>query len=398
MYSRENEIENKVFDSLKPLNKEDFEVKKNSRWQTGQGIVTYDIAILFKGVLFAVIETKSSLNRPPLLERTKVQFKATVDSSTALYGIITDNKDYYLYTGEQKFEKKSLEEIIKFLIKNKPKTIESISSVIENILKKQELDDTLKEQIRKSVYAQSRTSFPSLLNLDDYFKKKLTNVNRKKQKEFYRYVPFDTAFSILKNETYRMNGIAGMNDKSEGDIRNSISYEIIDANSIFISSFSTLEDNLTMWRLYGDNAKGACLVFTAKGNTESDLFSLYPVSYEDEDKQIIIDLYDRGFIINNIERWIYFFKSKHFKTEKEVRLLVLDRSNKKEWYKTNDSSIINPYIEIDLNDSKFPLKLTKVILGPKCPESAYNKAQMESMIEDKKLDIKVLPSKIEIYR
>ena len=94
--------------------------------------------------------------------------------------------------------------------------------------------------------------------------------------------------------------------------------------------------------------------------------------------------------------WIYFFKSKHFKTEKEVRLLVLDRSNKKEWYKTNDSSIINPYIEIDLNDSKFPLKLTKVILGPKCPESAYNKAQMESMLKDK--NIEVSPSKIDIYR
>lgn len=392
----EIELERTVFSSFKCLEKEGFEVKQESRWQTPQGIVTYDIAILFKGILFAIIETKSSLNSP-ILERTKAQIKAAVDYSTAFYGIITDGKEYYLYTRKQKFEKKTFEEIINFLLRNKTQQAPKTPSEIENLLKKQDFDDTLKKQIRKSFYAKSGTSFPGLLNLDDYLKDILTKEANQGESELYRYVPFDTAFNILKNNTYRMNGIAGMNDKSEGDIRYSISYEIGDPNNIFISSFSTLEDNLTMWRLYGDDAKGVCLVFTAKKNAKNDIFWLYPVSYEDKHKQIIIDFYNSRFKIKNIEKWIYFFKNQHFNTENEVRLLALEQSKKKEWYKTNDSSIINPYIEFDLNDDNFPLELKKIVLGPKCPEAAYNRAQIEAML-NKKSEIEVSLSKIEIYR
>ena len=395
MHSGE-EIENKVLDLLEPLTKEGFELKKESRWQTPQGIVNYDIAILFKGILFAIVETKSSLN-----EQTKAQLKAAVDSSTAFYGIITDSKNYYLYSKKHKFETKTFDDIADFLIKNKPKPVTDLPSEIENLLKKQYFNDSLKKQIRESVYINKLGGYCyGLLDLDDTFERKLMYENSNKmQKDFYRYVPFDTAFSILKNNTYRMNGIAGMNDKAEVlffENKDSELTEKNDKNNVFISSFSRRKDDLTMWRLYGDDGKGVCLVFTKKEDDVNESFWLYPVNYNEKYKKYLIEMCNKGFKINNIEKWICFFKNKNFKTENEVRLLVLDQSNKKEWYKTNDSSIINPYIEIDLNDSKFPLKLTKVILGPKCPESAYNKAQMESMLKDK--NIEVSPSKIDIYR
>ena len=404
MRELEMEIENRVFEIFRQNLPKSFDIRRESRLQTRQGRVYFDIAINYNGILYSIIEIKSHL-RGPLLQSAKDFITRYVNTTQAYCGIVTDYKDYYLYTkGEQDFEKKSFKEIIDFLIENIPQPIVNIPLQIEQLFQKDFFDNTtLKERIKKNIYTnKSGILFCPPLNFDDYFEKYLTDISNKNQKEYYRYVPFDTAFEIIKNGTYRMNGIAGMNDKSEGDLLDSISYEIEDSNNIFISSFSTLEDNLTMWRLYGDNAKGVCLVFTGKDDYEDkdNLFWLYPVSYDDKYKNIVIDLYNNGFKINNIEKWIYFFKNKHFKTEEEVRLLVQNSSNKKEWYKTNDNSIINSYIELKLDDNNFPLKLTKIILGPKCPESGDNKMQMEAMLKEKmpKQNIKVMQSEIEIYR
>lgn len=395
------EIENRVFEIFRQNLPESFDIRSESRLQTRQGRVYFDIAINYNGILYSIIEIKLHL-RGSLLQSAKDFITRYVNTTQAYCGIVTDYKDYYLYTkGKQDFEKKSFKEIIDFLVENKPKLITEIPTSLEKVKIPQFVGRSLRTQIKNKInnYKLGQDSSNDL-DADEIFRTLLGEVG--KTKEFYRYVPFDTAFEIIKNGTYRMNGIAGMNDKSEGDLLDSISYEIEDSNNIFISSFSTLEDNLTMWRLYGDNAKGVCLVFTGKDDYEDkdNLFWLYPVSYDDKYKKIVIDLYNNGFKINNIEKWIYFFKNKHFKTEEEVRLLVQNSSHKKEWYKTNDNSIINSYIELKLDDNNFPLKLTKIILGPKCPESGDNKMQMEAMLKEKmpKQNIKVMQSGIEIYR
>ena len=401
MRELEMEIEKRVFEIFRQNLPESFDIRSESRLQTRQGRVYFDIAINYNGILYSIIEIKLHL-RGSLLQSAKDFITRYVNTTQAYCGIVTDYKDYYLYTkGKQDFEKKSFKEIIDFLIENKPKLITEIPFSLERVNMQQSVGRYLRTLIENKINNNKLGRDSSNdLDADEIFKTLLGEAG--KTKEFYRYVPFDTAFEIIKNGTYRMNGIAGMNDKSEGDLLDSISYEIEDSNNIFISSFSTLEDNLTMWRLYGDNAKGVCLVFTGKDDYEDkdNLFWLYPVSYDDKYKQVVIDLYNNGFKINNIEKWIYFFKNKHFKTEEEVRLLVQNSSNKKEWYKTNDNSIINSYIELKLDDNNFPLKLTKIILGPKCPESGDNKMQMEAMLKEKmpKQNIKVMQSEIEIYR
>ena len=59
-------------------------------------------------------------------------------------------------------------------------------------------------------YEKERSFFQSVL-------KKNTDINIK---YVYRYTSLDTLFCMLKGKAYRMNGIVGMNDKSETDYFN----------------------------------------------------------------------------------------------------------------------------------------------------------------------------------
>lgn len=220
----------------------------------------------------------------------------------------------------------------------------------------------------------------------------------------YRYVPFETLFSMLKGKSYRMCGLAGMNDKTEINYFGPNKTDKVE-NDIYISSCSSLEDNLMMWRLYGDDARGACLVFTIREDY-SKKFDIFKVSYakdkEHREMKLIKDLCDKGFVFRNLKKWKHFFKPKEFENEKEVRLIFTDDylniSLNRNWVKTNDHSIINPIIDFSLTDEFFPLRLDTIVLGPKFPEKELNKNQLEEMVKSLGLNIHVENSKIECYR
>ncbi|OYU83372.1 MAG: hypothetical protein CFE24_11750 [Flavobacterium sp. BFFFF2] len=245
-------------------------------------------------------------------------------------------------------------------------------------------------------------------------------------------------FFGVNNTSFRMNGIVGMNDKTEisyvddylNDFNNDVSnlhHNTISAiNNRYISSCSqsSLNDNLTMWRLYGDDSKGACMIYKIQRENIKNHVLLHKVSYADRDRNHpqleflkltindIKNILGLKFVYQKLRYWQHFFKPFDYSTEKEVRLLVIDSDEipieKRDWMLTDSHSIIAPYIDIKLNHPEFPLILSEIILGPKCPEIKVNKFQLEELLRRKKSELftgnkssqmtKVSISKIKNYR
>lgn len=264
------------------------------------------------------------------------------------------------------------------------------------------------------------------------------------EREVCRYTSLNSLFQSLSSQTFRMYGLAGMNDKGERDFFQDAIYQgsirptylrMTDAQQTessaerYIMSCTSIKkiDLLEMWRLYADDAKGVCLVFE-KLTLDSD-FSLIPIRYDrcsdvksdwTPQFKFIMDitrqLGDRGLLLqfHKFEDWKICVKSGEYNYEKEVRLVYIPKDNTKhkakQWVLTNTNSIVNPYVELALTDVKaaddelpmFPLKLKKIILGPKCPEAEVNKEQIERLLsldpDLNKLGIKVEISKIHNYR
>lgn len=252
-----------------------------------------------------------------------------------------------------------------------------------------------------------------------------------------RYTTLESLYQTLANKTFRLYGLAGMNDKGERDflkehLYNEIKWlkenhqkiisELQDGNSTYIMSCSNnaCSDKLEMWRLYADDAKGVCLKFEVE-EKPSELL-LKQIIYDKEEasaytfiKVLITELAAKTilFTFKNFDKWKAFIKSSDYDYEKEIRLYYKEKSDEhksKEWVKTTSHSIFNPYVEfaltegakIEKNIPLFPLKLKEIILGPKCPEKLVNQEQIKALLDKdpelKKLKIRVSISKINNYR
>lgn len=402
----EQEVINKFRNS--DLNKTPFSVESNIEWRNGHNVFEFDIVIRYDNIPLAVVEIKQSLKNLHSIGLAKKQITRAFDFFNCKYGVITDNDDFYLFeiNNRENYEKLNLNEIIsKIQQVSEPKQL-----VIENL--KQILDNNdLGEFVGKLEQHDGAIYFKD--NEETLFWEKLLESKENCPKLLYRYSTFDTAFLILKNGTYRMNGIVGMNDTSEIDYfddycytnKNKPSYQIL--NNLFISSCCSLKDNLTMWRLYGDDAKGICLVFEIRHNDNKD-FMLQTVSYaNDKNKndrlELLRKLLKNKVVFNDIDKWKHFFKASDYSIEKEIRLLFsgdikTENGDEIGWIKTAGHSIINPYVEFDITKPEFPLKLKEIVLGPKCPEIKTNENQLKEIIRFKGYDIEVKTSSIKNYR
>jgi hypothetical protein len=237
-----------------------------------------------------------------------------------------------------------------------------------------------------------------------------------------------------------MNGLVGMNDKSEvnyvetylNGVEKPLIKEhhntIIAINNKYITSCSKVarKDDLTLWRLYSDDATGVCLVFDVKRNNLNNHVLLQKVKYANEEgkhkeldflkqiKEDVESITGYKFEFRKIGYWKHFFKPYHYSIEEEVRLLIIDDNSlikiKSDLVLTFSHSIINPIIDFRLNSKSFPIQLKEILLGPKCPEQETNLVQIQEMIRRKKREIveksfdsnltnlKVELSKIKHYR
>jgi len=241
----------------------------------------------------------------------------------------------------------------------------------------------------------------------------------------YRYCAFDRAFQILNDGTIAMLGLPGMNDTTEPNyIDNYLNdtddkfwelppQSIAAINRRFIMSCTVHNDDLMQWRLYGDDAKGACIKFETKATLKtSQRFYLGKVKYANEQnqhpellfiKEIIRRIrqelfFDIKFVLLYV--WRHFFKPKEYNYEGEIRLLYIHRKGEREkkWIIAQPYSIINPMVIFDLNKNEFPLKIKEVMLGPKRAERQLNKSQLKQMLSEKGKTIDITESERNVYR
>lgn len=243
-----------------------------------------------------------------------------------------------------------------------------------------------------------------------------------------KYTSFNTLIKTLQSGKIRMNSIIGMNDRSElnfiyqflndtgyiSEFNRNTFEPYFEANNRFITSFSENIDDLNMWRLYGNNLEGVCMVFKYLSNNQVPF--LYRICYVDDNTETpankvkkFLDILKKSqidFSFNSLKQWQNFFKSKSYSYENEHRLL-LNENKPDGWMFSPESGILTPYIEKPLkqslysqvDDDHFPLYLSEVILGSKMKGKEENVYQLYRMCEDLKLPyFSVSISKEKTYR
>ena len=256
------------------------------------------------------------------------------------------------------------------------------------------------------VYDESTASMFLKTEAEDELFKILLIPNNDEQniKSVCRYTSLNSLFLTIKKRVQVMCSITCMNDKGEtsyadkyvgfGAFANT-SKSIEENNDCFILSCCNIEmkDNLTMWRLYGDDGKGVCLEYDVDlTKVDKKAFFFAPVSYGKAiRKHPALDFIREirhwnengwSFSLNRWYIWKHFFKSYLFKEEKEVRLLYLwtpEEADNTEWILDSTNSIVSRICKFPIPNDRLPLTLKNAIIGPKCPEQNSNVNQFNYM-------------------
>lgn len=253
------------------------------------------------------------------------------------------------------------------------------------------------------------------IKIIDYF---LVKNEIDKEQEVVKYTSLQTLLATLTSGKIRINSIVGMNDKTETNFmiemiknfRESIEKEgdeYILANRKFITSFSGKKDYLNMWRLYGDNARGVCLVFAPKSPQDG---SLRKIKYVAEGDELILKINklmtalkekNINFCFNKMLSNQHFIKHKDYVNEDEYRY-YLESDKPAGWYINNDNNVMTPYVEKDLfgnGANSFPFQLKSIILGPAMVAQDVNFFQIKTLLNVNRIfSINIEKSKISSYR
>lgn len=201
-----------------------------------------------------------------------------------------------------------------------------------------------------------------------------------------KYVSFGTYMNMLKNRTFRINSITSMNDTSEsfflGEFLCNIYQskeerykETINNHNTFITSLSKLYDSALMWRLYGDNGKGVCLVFDVKSaEVKPILYIGRKVPRYQKLRTAIQNLNKKGIniFIHDIENQRFYVKSDQFDYEEEYRLL---HSSDDISY-TQYEDLISYYKDLKIDEKGYipelGIRIEEIIVGANLPQREVN--------------------------
>lgn len=233
--------------------------------------------------------------------------------------------------------------------------------------------------------------------------------------EIAKYTTLDTLVAVLQSGKMRMNSIVSMNDKTEiGFLEEYIrNYKedfdkYLFADKEFITSFTTRIDDLDMWRLYGDNARGVCMVFERINKDSDELFNISYIAEKSDILEKIAKLQDAlkdnsiRFRMNLLKKYQHFLKLSDYSSESECRLMVNSKKTDG-WFINRDNGILTPYIEKKLvreveEDNIYPFRLSGIILGPASRELTANMMQILYMANQCQYSLFVKQSKITSYR
>ena len=391
----------------------EFVLNPEDKWITSKGYVAFDLAIYANNRLHAIVELKTKV-----YEGVKERFQSCVKKARCRFGILTNGELFYLYDSfKEEWHESDFDNVIKHLTSSLT-NLENLQVLDKDIITLLEKNGLVAyaDKLEQSISYGYKWMFKD--DAEQAFFMEILN-KRKPIEEFCRYTSLDSLMSMINSMSYQMCGIAGMNDKSETDYfdkkcgkQDLPSVSVRNYNNVYLSSGTSLKDDLTMWRLYGDDGQGVCLVFDVNPSSN---FYMANVDYAEDVKshkqvEFIKAIIEKGLSFNNLNAWKHFFKPSEYNIEQEIRLIFDDNNistngDKKIWIKTNNSSIIIPAIRFDVLNDSFPLILKTVILGPRVSEHETNKAQLELMLNQidkkglwRKSSIKVECSSINHYR
>lgn len=413
---------NQLFQELS-IKESDYIIKRSLHIDT----YSPDFTILKDNSFFAVVEVKYSLENKSVLERTYNRVRQYMKLTNTAYGYITDGiKAVYLSENSDYEETDDFFSHFKSLLyanshnKKKAITLQNLAKLqneLKELASKHELDDVSNfiDNLKRTDFIENNGFY--LLTEEKEYELMNRILGGNSICTLCRYTSMSGLFRYLDNEKHSMVCLVGMNDKGETEyvkkyMENKGMFgfyttPINKLNELFILSCceADKEDDLTMFRLYGDDSQGVCLQYSVKKplSNYKDFF-IAPVSYADANgNHPKLDLFlsiAKLIIFNHFDAWLHFFKSYDYKVEEEVRLLYEHKNKniKKKWINISAYGIICPVIEFD--DAHFPLSLNKITLGANCQEKEVNKTQIETMSQEKNINLKfgVDISKKDSYR
>ena len=438
-------LRNKLQDSLGT----GYEVEVNKEVSALMGAIkeTFTLVIFYRGDAICGVEYKYKVGGSVFFERFQELFINKLKNVGLKYGIDYFGEKHGLYfwsKGEYKFEPFSFDAMIAAIKGNQACGDRispfEISAEFSSLMPDGLIDEMKGDQIQNIQalfnenaieYDEKSASMWLKSEAEDEFFKILLHWNNQtcEQKHVCRYTSLNSLFLTMRDGNHVLCSITCMNDKGEisyadkyvgyGAFANSTS-TVKENNDCFILSCCNhdMTDNLTMWRLYGNNGKGVCLEYDViMESVDNKEFFMAPVSYGiNMDNHPALD-YIRSirhwkkngwcFELRRWYIWKHFFKSYLFKEEHEVRLLYIwtdDSKAKTEWIMDSTNNILSRICKFPIKDARFPLVLKKAIIGPKCPEQGSNVDQFNYMnrqqetMADSWSRPAIKASKIEDYR
>ena len=418
-----------------------------------QGSERTEIDILVKNdnTYLIAVEIKESLTE---IERVKEQLKHKADELFVPLAIIFSRKEIYYLCNNDHFSGKWTKINIDFdfedIVSRLSELLSELLSGFINKLPKDEIQrkevedkwlsllqdcefdtkEKIKEFLQKGDWSIESDDLYFTLSEnfeDDFFKILITEY---KKDALCRFTSMSSLFRTINEKRQSMCCIVCMNDKSEinyvsnryASFKNHLKND--DYNRYYILSCCDVDrtDDLTMLRLYADDAKGVCIEYSIDNEKESysSDFYLGCVSYSNMqdynpklfllDQLLTTPVGGKYLKLNHLNIWQHFFKPYEFRDEQEVRLLLFDNPNttrhndfEKKWILNNEYGIVSPIVVFDLG--KFPLIIKGITLGPKNHEAEINVKQIQYLINEQRIKViknknKILvkESKIDCYR
>lgn len=416
-----------------------------------------DLVIVVGFEILACIEVKLKLLDHKQLEAAQKQALLYQRDTHSYWTVVTDSKRFFIHSiedhNESFVEKENMDDVLQLILglhNGKDKIDDSISDANEYEVLKREFVEICKryhnirtiekvKDVLNNVSSASCKITPTRITFTRLFENSFFQalLGTYTGDEVVRYTPFASVFRSINEQTIGMVSLVGMNDVSECYYADQyiskrrgeeLSESVLPAerkllNNTYILSCNDVskKDDLTMWRLYGNNCKGVCIkMFIEKDKLKQDnSFILAPVSYgRDKDKHPELDfakdilslkIGNRNLMFETWCYWKHFFKDYRYAVEHEVRLLYTGSGcGKKSWILVADSEIPCTISIFDVkslpnHSNDFPLTLSEIMIGSKCTDKETIKSQFEELIKERNTGYEkgfaaVEVSKIDNYR
>ncbi len=402
----------------------EVEIKKEVTAAYGYVKEIFDLVILYNGDAICGVDYKGDLFPQIYFSRFKDHLISRLQKVGLKYGIFycgEKNDSFFWVRGNYEYKPFSFNNIVESIKGNQACGIRFTPDDVRDKLfgeKPQKLSIEKVNSIRALFtednleYDEKTASMWLKTDAEDELFKILLKQKEDTEsiKSVCRYTSLSSLFLIMREGSQVMCSITCMNDKGETSYADKYvgygayatsSDTIKENNDCFVLSCCNKEiaDTLTMWRLYGNDGKGVCIEYDVDLSIiDNNEFFFAPISYGTKknihsELDLIRDIRhwnENGwrFALKRWFIWKHFFKSYLFKEEQEIRLLYIrasDSSEGMEWIMDSTNGIASRICKFPINEKNFPLKLKKVIIGPKCPEQGSNVDQFNFMNNQQKI-------------